>query len=112
MKSPKLQTLIDRATRTAYENATDWMRSDPAIAAQLRDGLRTTIEAFETIEADDQTSEEVLLNRMLAAVERVLSYYQSLPGSRGNGNVLPSVSSSVKSSTFYIQNETNLTSNT
>ena len=83
MKSPKLQTLIDRATRTAYENATDWMRSDPAIAAQLRDGLRTTIEAFETIEADDQTSEEVLLNRMLAAVEPVLSYYQSLPGSRG-----------------------------
>ena len=49
MKSPKLQTLIDRATRTAYENATDWMRSDPAIAAQLRDGLRMTIEAFEKI---------------------------------------------------------------
>ncbi len=75
MKSKKLQALIDQATRKAYENVTDWMGSDPDIAAQLRDGLRTTIEAFDTIEDDDETT-EILLNHMLAVVERVLRGYR------------------------------------
>ena len=83
MKSPNLQRLIDQATRKAYTNAANWMRSDPAIAAQLRDGLRTTIEAFEAIEAKVDTLEAVLLDRMLAVVEEVLRYYQNLPGSEG-----------------------------
>lgn len=83
MKSPNLQRLIDQATRKAYDNAANWMRSDPAIAAQLRDGLKTTIEAFDTIEAEADTPEAVLLERMLAAAERVLDYYQNLPGSQG-----------------------------
>ena len=83
MTSPTLQRLIDQVAQKAYENAADWMRSDPAIAAQLRDGLRTTLEAFEAIEADDDAPAEIWLNRMLAVVERVLSYYQSLPGSQG-----------------------------
>jgi hypothetical protein len=83
MKSPEHQRLIDQATRKAYNNATDWMRSDPAIAAQLRDGLRTTIEAFDAIEAEADTPDAVLLGRMLAVVEEVLRYYQGLPGSQG-----------------------------
>jgi hypothetical protein len=83
MTSPNLQRLIDRATQKAYDNAANWMRSDPAISAQLRDGLRTTIEAFDAIEAEADTPDPVLLDRMLAVVEEVLGYYQSLPGSQG-----------------------------
>lgn len=83
MKPPNLQRLIDQATQKAYDNAAHWLRSDPAIAAQLRDGLRTTIEAFETIEAEADTPDKVLLDRMLVATERMLDYYQNLPGSQG-----------------------------
>lgn len=83
MKSPNLQRLIDQATQKAYDNAANWLRSDPAIAAQLRDGLRTTIEAFEAVEADADTPDAVLLDRLLAATEEVLTHYQSLPGSEG-----------------------------
>jgi hypothetical protein len=83
MKSPNLQRLIDQSTQKVYDNAANWMGSDPAIAAQLRDGLHTTIEAFDGIEAETDTPDVVLLDRMLAVVEQVLSYYQSLPGSQG-----------------------------
>ena len=78
----KLQTLIDQVTRKAYENVVSWMGSDPDIAGQLRDGLRTVVELFNTIENDDETTEG-LLNHMLAIVQKALSHYQSLPGSQG-----------------------------
>ena len=77
-----LQTLIDQVTRPAYENVVSWLGTDPAIAAQLRDGLRTVIELFNTIDDNDETP-EVLLNRMLAIVQQVLSHYRRLPGSQG-----------------------------
>ena len=78
----KLQTLIDQVTRKAYENVVSGMGTDPDIAAQLRDGLRTVVELFNAIENNEATP-EVLLNHMLAIVQKVLSHYQSLPGSQG-----------------------------
>lgn len=77
-----LQALIDEVTRPAYENVESWMRSDPDVAAQLRDGLRTLLDRFDAVEANDQPA-GVLLDRLLTATREVLAHYQSLPGSQG-----------------------------
>ena len=77
-----LEILIDKATKKAYRNANDWMESDVSISSQLRDGTRTARNAFYEIE--DQTEDaEILLNLMQNKLQKVLEYYQQLPGDFG-----------------------------
>ncbi len=82
MSAGVLDALISRACRPAYENVNQWLQTDPDIASQLRDGLRTVREAFEGI--DDRAGDaDVLLGLMHAKTGEVLDAYRALPDPRG-----------------------------
>lgn len=82
MKSALLQALIHQATQKAYENVADWMGTDSYVASQLRDGLRTALEAFDDID-DEQQDADYLLHQLQNKLSNVLNFYQQLPGSQG-----------------------------
>lgn len=80
--SSQLEALINDVTRKAYENVAHWMSSDPVIGSQLRDGLRSALDAFDSID-DRQANRSALLLHMRKRVDDVLAYYGELPGSQG-----------------------------
>ncbi len=78
----KLDQLILKVTKNAYENANDWMESDVFISSQLRDGIKTVTESFTKI--DDQLDDiDILLKLMQQHLEKVLTFYRQLPGDQG-----------------------------
>lgn len=81
-RSTILEILIHKATQKAYANASDWMGSDPTISSELRDGIRTARNSFAEIDAKI-TDQEIILNLMLERLDKVLRYYQQLPGNYG-----------------------------
>ena len=77
-----LDQLIHKVTINAYENASDWMRSDVSKSSQLRDGIKTARGSFAKI--DNQIEDiETLLDLMQLQLEKVLAFYRQLPGDQG-----------------------------